>query len=49
MSGDEPLGDGRIDWPSPEESLTSNGMNCRKSHMMYIVSTIIILNSTIWH
>ena len=34
MSGDEPLGDGHDDWHSAEEYLISNGMSCRKSHML---------------
>ena len=34
MSGDEPLGDGHTNWPSPEEYLTSNRMSCRKSHII---------------
>ena len=34
MSGDESLGDGHTHWYSPEDSLTSNGMNFRKSHMI---------------
>ena len=34
MSGDEPLGDGHVDWHSAEESLISKGMSCRKSHMI---------------
>ena len=25
MSGDEPLGDGHTDWPSPEECMTVEG------------------------
>ena len=34
MSGDEPLGDSHTHWHCAEDSLTSNGMSCRKSHMI---------------
>ena len=30
MSGDEPLGYGHTDWPSPEESLTTNENEIRE-------------------
>ena len=34
MSGDEPLGDHHAKWHSTEKSLTSNGMGCKKSHIL---------------
>ena len=34
MSGDKQLGDGHAHWHSAEESLTPNGMSCRKYHTL---------------